>query len=271
MGLLKAIALGIVQGLTEFLPISSSGHLVLAQQLFPSGIHRGLAFDVCLHFGTLLAVVGYFRADLFQMLRIVLGRESADASSNPEAAYLGRWVWLLGIATVPVAVVGLSAKDTLHYMFGSIEAVGTALLLTAMFLMIASRNLDGQRGAGELGVVDAIIIGSFQAVAIIPGVSRSGSTITGGLLRGLDASTAARFSFLLSIPAILGAMITSAGEVSALVSEDAGAVLAGVTAAALTGWLAIEVMMRAVKLGRLAPFAIYCVILGAFALFTGVF
>jgi len=267
VGLLKAIALGVLQGLTEFLPISSSGHLVLAQQLFPSGIEHALAFDVCLHFGTLLAVLVYFRADLIEMARIVLARGAVE---QPQSEYLRRWIWLLGVATVPVAVVGLTAADVLEHAFGSIEAVGTALLLTAMLLMIASRHLGGTRGPDDLNLTDAIAIGLFQAVAIVPGVSRSGSTITGGLLRGLDASTAARFSFLLSIPAILAAILASLTDVSALLSGNAVAVAAGTIAAAVTGWLAIEVMMRAVKLGRLVPFAVYCVVLGALALLRGV-
>ncbi len=267
MGLLKAIALGVLQGLTEFLPISSSGHLVLAQQLFPSGIEHALAFDVCLHFGTLVAVLIYFRADLIEMTRIVLARGAVE---QPQSEYLRRWIWLLGVATVPVAVVGLSAADVIEHAFGSIEAVGTALLLTAMLLMIASRHLGGTRGPENLNVIDAVVIGLFQAVAIIPGVSRSGATITAGLLRGLDASTAARFSFLMSIPAILAAILASLGDVFVLLADNAAAVTAGAIAAAATGWLAIEVMMRAVKLGRLVPFAVYCVVLGALALFWGV-
>ena len=269
MGLLKAIALGVLQGLTEFLPISSSGHLVIVQQLFPTGIEHPVAFDVCLHFGTLLAVVVYFRADLLEMARALFTRADPDLPVDPDADYRRRWIWLLGVATLPLTLVGLSLHESLEEAFGSIEAAGAALFVTACLLLIASRTVHGKRGPEQMNLRDALTIGVFQAVALVPGISRSGATITGGLLRGLDPSTAARFSFLLSVPAILGAMVLSFADVTDLLATDPTPILAGVAAAAITGWLAIEVMMRAVKLGRLAPFAVYCVILGSFALLRG--
>jgi len=268
LGIVKAILLGILQGLTEFLPVSSSGHLVLAQQLFPAGITQAVAFDVCLHFGTLVAVLVYFRSDLLHMASAFFRPSSARA---PEDAYLARWVWLLGAATVPVGVVGLSFAGPIEHAFGSTTGVGIALLCTAALLTLGSRHLHGRKGPESMTFRDALVVGLFQAVAIVPGISRSGSTITGGLLADLQPATAARFAFLLSIPAILAAMLGSATGVSQLLTADPVAVAAGTLAAAVTGWLAIEIMMRAVRLGRLAPFAVYCAVLGAVTLLAGRF
>jgi undecaprenyl-diphosphatase len=256
VGIFKAVALGILQGLTEFLPVSSSGHLVLAQQLFPAGITHAVAFDVCLHFGTLVAVVVYFRADLLRMARAVFLRGEEPGRPDSPDSYLGRWVWLLGAATVPVGIVGLLFAGPIEHAFGSTRGVGIALLCTSVLLVLGSRHLGGRKGPEKLGLRDALVIGLFQAVAIIPGISRAGSTITGGLLADLQPGTAARFAFLLSIPA-------------ELISADPAAVAAGTVAAGLTGWLAIEIMMRAVRLGRLAPFAVYCAVLGCVTLLAG--
>ncbi|RMD85515.1 MAG: undecaprenyl-diphosphate phosphatase [Candidatus Dadabacteria bacterium] len=263
MGIGKAIALGVLQGLTEFLPVSSSGHLVLVQHMFPEGVRQALAFDVCLHFGTLLAVVWYFRADLRALALAAAGR-------SQDARYPVRWVWLLAVATIPAAVVGTLWARRIEAAFGSVLAVGLALLATAGLLWIGSRCLGGRRGPAELGVADAVIVGFFQAAALVPGISRSGSTITGALARGIEPDTAARFAFLMSVPAIAGAMLENLRAVGSLLEADGTAVVAGTLAAAVTGWLAIEVMMRAVRVGRLLPFALYCGGLGIVTLVVGV-
>jgi undecaprenyl-diphosphatase len=265
MSLFKAIALGVLQGLTEFLPVSSSGHLALAQQLFPLGLDDSLAFDVWLHFGTLLAVLVYFRRDLFAMSVSIFGSPPEDVP------YLRDWIFLLGLATVPIAIVGLTMKDHVEQAFGSTVAVGLGLLVTAAVLVFASRRSAGRRGGADLGWADALFIGLFQAVAILPGVSRSGSTIAGSLGRGLDRTTAARFAFLLSIPAIAGAMVGHFEGVGAVLSTDPAAVIAGTAAAAVTGWIAVDVMMRVVRLGRLMPFALYCCVLGLVVLGVSLF
>jgi undecaprenyl-diphosphatase len=263
MGIPIAIFLGIVQGLTEFLPVSSSGHLVIAQQLYPAGLDHALAFDVCLHFGTLLAVVVYFRADLFGMARSVLG------GSKAAEPYLQRWVVMLVIATLPIIVVGLALREPVAHAFTSLTAVGLALLVTASLLTLAGRLPGGSMTPERLTVRDALIIGAFQALAIVPGISRSGATITGCLSRGLAPDAAARFAFLLSLPAITGAVVLNIGGVTELLRSDGAAVVAGTLAAAITGWLAIDVMMKAIRLGRLAPFAVYCAILGTVTLLMG--
>jgi len=254
----------VLQGLTEFLPVSSSGHLVIAQQLFPSQVFdNSLAFDVCLHFGTLVAVLVYFRSDLVGMAAAMMGR------GDSEQDYLKRWVGLLALATLPIAVVGFSAQDLLAQAFESLSAVGVALFATAGLLVFASRCLAGSRGASEMGVRDALWIGVFQAVAVIPGISRSGATIAGALGQGLDRATSARFAFLMSLPAIAGAMIGSIGEVGVLLDEHTAVVVCGTLASGVTGWFAIDIMMKAVQVGRLLLFAVYCGVLGMSALALG--
>ena len=264
MQIIRALLLGVVQGLTEFLPVSSSGHLVLTEHLLPGGFSDAVAFDVCLHFGTLLAVLVYFRDDLLGMLAEVTGRGTGDEP------YLRRWVGLLTLATIPLVIFALLFRSQLVIAFESTRAVGVALFVTAGLLFVATQFLGGERKAGDLGVADALFIGLFQAVAVVPGISRSGATITGALCRGVERATAARFAFLMSLPAIGGAMVGNWSGVGQLLAEEPAAVAAGTAAAALTGWLAIDLMMRAVRMGRLLPFALYCTVLGVAALLSQV-
>ena len=265
MDILSAIALGVLQGLTEFLPVSSSGHLVLAQELLAIDERDALPLDVCLHFGTLVAVLIYFRADLAIIVRAVAGAEVADGDR-----YLKNWAWLLVAATLPIVGLVLWMGSAIEAAFSSPTAVGGGLLVSAAVLVLGTRlSARGAREPASVGVLDALVVGAFQAMAIFPGVSRSGATIVGGLARGLRPEVAARFAFLLSIPAILGAMVREATGVGELLGRTPTAVLCGVVAAAVTGALAIEVMMRAVRMGRLRPFAIYCGVLGLVALAWG--
>jgi undecaprenyl-diphosphatase len=172
------------------------------------------------------------------------------------------------VATLPIAVVGLTMKDHVEQAFTSTVAVGIGLLLTAGLLTFASRRSGGRRGGADVSWLDALAIGCFQAVAIWPGISRSGSTIAGALGRGLDRTTAARFAFLLAIPAIAGAMVGHLDGVGTVLATDPAAVISGTAAAAVTGWVAVDVMMRVVRLGRLMPFALYCSVLGLAAVAT---
>ncbi len=262
--MLHAIALGVLQGLTEFLPVSSSGHLVLARSVTQVELSHPLAFDVVLHFGTLLAVVLYFRRDLTGMALAVVGSDVERADE------LRRWVWLLALATVPAAVAGGLGGSTIEAAFSSPPIVGAGLLVTAALLWTAAVRPAAGRGGAEVVARDAVLIGMLQVVGLVPGISRSGSTIVGGLLLGLDREVAARFAFLMSVPAIAGAMVKNAAGVGALLAEDASALLAGMFAAALTGWFAIEIMMRVVRGGRLRGFALYCLVLGGVTLVVSV-
>jgi undecaprenyl-diphosphatase len=263
--LFKAIVLGVIQGLTEFLPVSSHGHLVLAQKIMPIPHDRELAFDVALHLGTLVAVVIYFRRDLLQMAAALVRRPVA-----PGEEYLRRWWWLLGIATVPVAIAGVLFKDAIEESADSTMWLGLSFLMTAALLAYGASRADrAGRGPFDVTVADAVGIGMFQALALIPAVSRSGSTIAGGLIAGLDAPTSARFSFLLSVPAITAAIAFNSEGLRLLLTEDPLPVVVGTVVAGITGALAIEFMMRVVRVGRLRPFAVYCGVLGVVVLVMG--
>ncbi len=277
--MLPFILLGILQGLTEFLPISSSGHLALAEQLF--GMHKpGIVFDIFVHFGTLLSVLWVFRQ---RILRLVL----APLRGGEDLRLLG----LLVVGSIPTGILGLALDSAAEAAFVRSWAVGLGLLVTAGVLLIAEAlsglrlgqaSLDvhlRQLSAGEgeqsgrslaqLTWRDALWIGLAQGVAVLPGISRSGSTIAMGLLCGLRREDAAEFSFLLFIPAILGATALKLAE--ALSDPGAhsalwGSYLMGTIAAFLSGIIAIHFLMRFLRARRLTPFAIYCLALGLVAI-----
>jgi len=245
----QAAILGLVQGVTEFLPISSSAHLVFVPRLL--GIaYPPLAFDVLLHLGTLLAVVLYFARDLWQLARgLWHGRGEA-----------WRLLLLLFLGSIPAAVLGLLAREQIEQAFALPAAAAWQLAFTGLLLFLADRRRPGrERGLGEMGAVDAIFIGIGQALAIVPGISRSGATIAFGLWRGLGRAEAARFSFLLSIPAILGAGLVEARSIlSGAFGGFTGAYLPGFLAAAAAGAAGIAFFLRYLARGRLLPFAVYC-------------
>lgn len=257
----QAIILGVIQGLTEFLPVSSSGHLVLAQEVFGLRPPNAIAFDVLLHLGTLVAVVGYFRQELYEMALSLFGLGGA------QAAVRRRWIWLLALSTLPVVTVGLLFKSSVDEAFHSPVFAGFGLLVTGtMLAYIDGRGAEG-RDEATISVRDVLVIGVVQSVALLPGVSRSGSTLFGALSAGVERTTAARFCFLLSIPAIVGALVLNADEVLAMASTgNTGPLLVGPLVAAVTGVLAIEILMRAVRKGSLRAFSVYCWTVGALTL-----
>jgi undecaprenyl-diphosphatase len=274
MGIFEAVLLGIIQGITEFLPVSSSGHLVLFQRIF--GISGpALLFDTMVHVGTLAAVFVVLWKDILGILR------------RPIQALTG----FLILATLPAVIAALFFKDAIEGAFQSGSLLGFAFLLTSLALLIsgvlAKRSGNIQEAPGSkpaMNWVDALIIGGLQAVAIIPGVSRSGFTLSGALSRGLDRDFAARFSFLLSIPAILGALVfqlkdladgsavpvpVQAGDAAAgtvLGGIGAGAVLAGSLSAAVVGFFSVRLMLKIVRERSLAGFAVYTAVLGTLVL-----
>lgn len=258
MSILEAALLGAIQGLTEFLPVSSSGHLVLAQAVM-GWKSTGLLLEVAVHFATLLAVVVVLRSEVAGLFRGALdclrGRRTEEA----------RLVILVALGTVPAVVVGLGLEHRIEEAFASPKAAALGLLATAAIL---GSTLLARRRDADLGVAAALAIGCAQALAILPGISRSGSTIAVALLIGIAAPRAFTFSFLLSIPAILGATILKIGDaveggVSADLMRVAG--VAGVVAFA-TGIGALLVLRRMVERGRFAVFAPYCLVLGLVAL-----
>ena len=259
MSILSAIILGAVQGLTEFLPVSSSGHLVLLQKIF--GISEpAMFFDTMVHAGTLLAVFVVLRRDIWAILR------------RPVQPLTG---WLI-LATVPAVVAALLLGDAIEHAFESGQFLGfcflatAALLVTAELLSRRARFTRGLAKAEDMRWLDAVVIGVLQAIAIAPGLSRSGATISGALFRKLDREFAARFSFLMSIPAILGAVVL---QVKDMVAGDAAAdavngsigvvpVIAGSLSAAIVGFFAVKFMLKIIREKSLFGFAIYTAALG---------
>ena len=251
----ESILLGILQGLTEFLPVSSSGHLVLVQSLLPGFDGPAAAFDVLLHGGTLLAVLAYFREDVVQIVRD-LGR--------PDKAGL-RLPILLLVGTLPAGIVGVCFDDAIKPLFSSPRAASLGLIVTSVLLFGAWKlGKGGDRTLAGLTIPAAFLIGAFQAMAIVPGVSRSGATIAAGLFLGLSGPVAARFSFLLAIPVISGALVLESG--SLLQTGLPLSYLAGAFAAAVVGWASIALLMRILDRGNLLPFAVYCLALGVLSL-----
>ena len=260
MSIIEAIILGMIQGATEFLPISSSGHLVLLPEIFGWGA-ADLTLIGIVHLGTLVAILIYFWRDLWQILTAVLaGIRSRELMGTTDA----RLGWLIVIGSVPAVAAGLLLQDFFEQVFATPQAAAFFLLVTAVLLVIGEKMLSGVKSVGQMDWKDAGIIGLFQSLALFPGLSRSGSTIVGGLLRGLDRPTATRFSFLLGIPAFLGAGLLSIKDiVTAPVMPYTTAVyVAGFLAAAVVGYVCIYFLLRWVRSHSLYIFAIYCALLG---------
>jgi undecaprenyl-diphosphatase len=253
-----AALLGLVQGLTEFLPVSSSGHLVLAQHLL-GFTEPQLLFDVSVHVGTLAAVVVVFRADLWSMVKGLWDR-------GPQGRRGRRLLGLVAAGTLPAAAAGILLKDLFESLFAIPAAVGGALILTGCLLMATRYAPPASRSLERTGPGRALAVGVGQALAITPGVSRSGATIAFGLFLGLDRDLAARFSFVLSVPAILGALALQLAEVDTASPPPLAPLLVGAAAAAASGYAALKLLLKVVRGGRLHWFAWYCWALGLAAL-----
>jgi undecaprenyl-diphosphatase len=253
---LQAIALGILQGLSEFLPISSSAHLTLAPWLF-GWEDPGLAFDVALHFGTLLAVLWYFRMEWVQLAKAAFGIITTGRIETPEK----RRVIYLIVATIPGAIGGLLFQSRAETAFRDPQIIAIALILMGIALWLVDKLVDQRRILGEMRWLDALLIGLSQVIALIPGVSRSGSTITTGRGLRFDRESAAEFSFLMSMPIIAAAVVLEgpkALHAGGLTNE----LMSGVLASAISGWLAISILMRYVSRHSYGIFAFYRVALG---------
>lgn len=253
MTIFEAVLLGIVQGLTEFLPVSSSGHLVLTQHLL-GWQQPDLIFDVWLHFSTLLAVVLFFWKDLLQLRK-------------------KEWLIIL-VGSIPVALIGILFSDIIEIWFGSIQVVGVALLVTGLFNIKTGKILRKQqeiKNKSDVNFKQGFIIGLFQALAIIPGISRSGSTVFVGIMQGLDRIKVFKFSFFLSLPAILGASLLQLVKVSRYGFDQtiSFSYLLAALAAFMTGLIGLHVFEYIIKKARLDWFGWYCVVmsLGYFVFF----
>lgn len=256
MTLFDAMLLGIVQGITEFLPISSDGHLAIVQHYLPNFEQPGLLFDVMLHVGTLGAILLYFQRDVVRLLMSPFRRTS-------EARRDRRLLVLIVIASVPTAIIGLALKSAVEQWMENMLVVGAMLILTGTLLFVGERyRRSGRRHEAALTATDAVLTGIAQGLAVLPGLSRSGSTIATLLFRGVDGETAARFSFLMAMPAIGGAALLSLKDLDTLPAGDIPAYLAGTGVAFLVGLLAIRLLLDIIRRQRLVWFSIYCWLIG---------
>jgi undecaprenyl-diphosphatase len=270
MDIIQAIIIGIVQGLTEFLPVSSSAHLVFAPYIL--GTESSLAYDTLLHIGTLVAVVIYFWKDILHMLKSFISSlmdiPRGQFSKGLKEDQFKKLAWFIIIGTIPAGLAGVLFKSSFESLFNNVAIVGFFLIITGLLLWgseMVSRKVSSKKSMKEMNVKNALIIGIAQAFAIAPGISRSGATISAGLFLGIERELAARYSFLLSIPAILGAALVQTKDITSLDMGTAAAA-AGFIAAAITGYLAIKFMLKLIKEKDLLPFAYYCWIVGPLAI-----
>ena len=252
MTLIQAVVLGFIQGVTEFLPVSSSGHLVISQAIL--GLDNvPVSFDILLHGATLCAVVIFFRRYLLD--RIIY--PSIDAINAHSIEQVPKLVWLLGIGTIPAMIVGLGIRGYVEYLFSSISAVALGLLLTTTFLMLTQLFTRNKKTVIDLDWRDALVVGVFQAIAIWPGVSRSGSTVMAGLYRGMKRETAFNFSFMLSIPVIMGALVLDLGAIFSIPWNQLAVYLLGSLAAFVSGYYSLVVFKKIMVGDNLAWFGWY--------------
>ena len=257
MELLKAVVLGIIQGFTEFLPISSSGHLVIGSEIM--NFHeQGIAFDVFLHLGTLVSVMIVFRREILAMIKAPLQYFSGDR--DEEVMQNLRWDSYVVIATVPAVLAGLYLKDSIHDIFSNLSIVFFMLFITGM-LMIGTRYLKNRNVT--LSSKHAFVVGCAQALAIFPGLSRSGSTIFAGMALGIERQTVAKFSFIMSIPVILGAVVLQLGDLlnNPPALDSCVNIAAGTVVAAVSGYFAIVLLLDIIRKNRLQWFGYYCLVL----------
>jgi undecaprenyl-diphosphatase len=249
MSSLQAVFLGIVQGLTEFLPISSSGHLVIFQKLFGFA-EAPVAFDTLVHFGTLVALIFFFWKDIRKIFKNA------------------RLILLLILGTIPIVIIGFLLREKIEIIFNSLLLVGISFLITATILFLTKLVKEPKKEIKRISTWDAIVVGLFQALAILPGVSRSGSTISSALFQGIKKEDAFKLSFFLGMIAIFGAMVIQIPEISSFTSEEAVNGLLGFFFAAVVGFFSLKALKKVVIQGKLYYFGIYCAILGIICILT---
>ncbi|MCX6587285.1 MAG: undecaprenyl-diphosphatase UppP [Acidobacteria bacterium] len=260
MPIYQALVLAILQGLTEFLPVSSSAHLAMAPWLL-GWRDQGLEFDVALHLGTLFSVIVYFFKDWMQILGQAVGLPLGNdfqLNRNPKL------LWYLAAGSVPVAVAGLLFKDAVETTLRSPYVVGVMAIVIGLVMYAAERYSKARRDLGEVTLADCLFIGTAQALAIVPGTSRSGVTLAAGLFRHLDRAAAARFSFLLSTPAVGAAAVKAVLDLRKHgMAEDMQApMLIGIAVSALTGFAVIAIFLRFLRTNTIRPFVMYRIVFG---------
>ncbi|MCI0418298.1 MAG: undecaprenyl-diphosphatase UppP [Acidobacteria bacterium] len=257
MTLAQAIVLGAVQGATEFLPISSSAHLILAPWLM-GWPDQGLTFDVVLHAGTLIAILSFFWKDWFQMVAGVFQRDRHNRSPQPAM------LWLIICGTVPAAIVGFLAEKTIETTLRSPFILSITLIGVALLLWLAERIVQLNKDLSQVSLTDALSIGGAQALALVPGTSRSGITIATGLFRGLTREAAARFSFLLSAPITGGSVLKRLLDLqqAGIAEAERIPMLFGFLSSLIVGYLTIKFLMRYLQRNTLQVFIVYRIVLG---------
>ncbi len=276
MTYLESVILGLVQGLAEFLPISSSGHLALLQQFFGIEEDKVLVFAVLLHVGTLISVFIVYWRDIWELI-IELGLTIRDLCTGRGLRLKERPVRKLGVmiivGTIPTGIMGICFNDFFNSLYNSVIPIGVGLIITGFMLVIAERIGHANRGIEQMNYRNALFIGFVQGIAITPGISRSGSTLFGSLLCNLDRRFAVKFVFLLSIPSILGSAVMEAPEAfaSGVDMAQMGPILGGMAVAAVSGLVAIKTMIKIVSNKKLSYFSYYVWVLGAAVVLYGIF
>ncbi len=281
MSMLSAIFLGLVQGISEFLPISSSGHLSLFQHFFNmTGTDGNMFFDVLLHLGTLIAIFVYYWKEILDLLKELVrligtlfgkgegkGPVTAKGGRKLQLTPDSRMILMIIVATIPLVFV-LPSTDKVERLYGNVVFIGCALLVTGTILFVSDRLSRGRKTAQNATMLDALLVGIGQAVAVVPGLSRSGTSISVGMLRGFQRSFAVRFSFIMSIPAVLGANIISIKDAveTGIDTSLMPMYIVGTIVAAVSGYFAIRLVNLLADKGKFGNFAYYCWGVGAAAL-----
>ncbi|MDO4297988.1 MAG: undecaprenyl-diphosphate phosphatase [Lachnospiraceae bacterium] len=285
MTILESILLGVVQGITEFLPVSSSGHLAIIQNLFHIETNGSMLFDIMLHLGTLVAVFIVYRRDIWKMI-VEFFCMCGDIFSNLRTFILNRihktslrykrvirnnyrkFVVLILVSTVPTGVLGVLGKDLIEKASATMLIPGICLLITGVLLLIADLTKEGRKMPKNVSYLDGIIIGTAQGLATLPGLSRSGTTIATCLLCGLDRKFAVKYSFILSIPAILGAAVLEIKDVIAepIEAGQIGIYAVGMVFSAVVGYVCIKTMLLVVRNKKFSYFSYYCFAVGVVAI-----
>lgn len=285
MTFIQAIFLGIVQGITEFLPVSSSGHLAILRNLFGIQTEGGLLFEVMLHLGTVIAICVVFHKDVLRMIGETV-RMISDVSKNISILFHNRkekdairykkilhnnyrrFVVMVLCAAIPTAVIGYSAKDLVDLAYDSLLVPGTGLIMTAVFLIIADAVEEGRKIPKDISFTSAFLVGIAQGISVLPGVSRSGATIAASLISGYDRRFAIKYSFIMAIPAILGASVlelTQPGSSQVSILQFF-VYLCGAVTSGVVGYFSIKKMLKIVRKKKFRGFAIYCLILGSISI-----
>ncbi len=241
--LIEALILAVVQGLTEWLPVSSSGHLVITQTVL--GLNPPLIFDVMLHVGTLIVVLTVFRKDIVDIIKAVIKRDFETEE--------GKLALFIFVGSVPIAIIGFVFYDFFKSLFSNLLAVGVAIIITGSVIFVSEKRI----GNRKMGILDSLLIGLAQAVTIIPGISRSGITVATGLLRKIDKTKAFRYSFLLSVPAVIGATVMESRDL-VLGNMDMAPLFLGATISMIVGYVSLKLLKKIVMNEKFHLFAYYC-------------